>query len=277
MTTLPITVKQAQTLLRERLYGLDATGEYGFEGLLTSALTEFTGQPFYLAKSGYQGGSDVRSVACNLFQIGLEAKRYKPSTKLGLDALLHKITDASRAQRPVDIWVLAATRSISTSDREELFSHGDHCGIGVMVLDWPNNLARLCDMAVVCASAVNACETFFGSDAPLNAAMALIREHSEYEQTRSRLLHQFTGADAGYANARLASERWMEEAQASLTNAKSRLGGHHNLRESEYGVISRTEINTQMDDWYASNGSVVALLGTRGSENPGQCLIGITG
>ena len=264
MTTLPTTVKQAQTLLRERLYGLDATGEHGFEGLLTSALTEFTGQPFYLAKSGHQGGSDVRSVACNLFQIGLEAKRYKPSTKLGLDALLHKITDASRAQRPVDLWVLAATRSISTSDREELFSHGDHCGIGVMVLDWPNNLARLCDLAVVCASAVNACGTVFGSDAPLNAAMSLIREHSEYDQTRSRLLHQFTGADAGYANTRLASERWMEEAQASLKNAKSRLGGHHNLSESEYGVISRTEINTQMDDWYASNDSVVALLGDEG-------------
>ena len=264
MKTTPTTVEQAQTLLGKHLYGLKPTGELGFEGLLASALSEFTGQPFYLAKSGHQGGSDARSAPCNLFQIGLEAKRYKPSTKLGVDTLLDKIVDASTAQRPVDLWILAATRSISATDREKLYLHGEACGIGVVVLDWPSNQAKLCDLAVICASAVNTCDMFLESNAPLNAAMDLIRDHSEFYHIRSRLLNQFMGSDAGYANARLASECWMEEAQASLRNAKSRLGGHHNLSESEYGVITRSTINEKMDDWYKSNDSVVALLGDEG-------------
>ena len=44
----------------------------------------------------------------NFLRVGLESKRYRPSTKLSIDALLHKITDASSASMPVDIWLLAA-------------------------------------------------------------------------------------------------------------------------------------------------------------------------
>ena len=265
MPTTPKTIEQAQTLLGERLYELEPTGELGFEGLLASALSELTGQSFYVAKSSHQEGSDVRSTPCNLFRIGLEGKRYKPSTKLGLDDLLHKITDASTARRPVDLWVLAATRPINVSDRERLDSHGEQCGIGVAVLDWPDNLARLCDLAVICASAAKTCETILKPTAPLNAALELIREDTEFEQAHSRLLGQFTQGDTGYANARLASERWKVEAQTSLANAKSRLGGHHNLRESEYGVISRTTINARLDDWYSGSYGAAALLGDEGT------------
>ena len=265
MPTTPKTIEQAQTLLGERLYELEPTGELGFEGLLASALSELTGQSFYVAKSGHQEGSDVRSTPCNLFRIGLEAKRYKPPNKLDIDDLLHKITDASTARRPVDLWVLAATRPINVSDRERLDSHGEQCGIGVAVLDWPKNLARLCDLAVICASAAKTCETILEPTAELNAALELIREDTEFEQAHSRLLGQFTQADTGYANARLASERWMVEAQTSLANAKSRLGGHHNLRESQYGVISRTTINARLDDWYAGSYGAAALLGDEGT------------
>ncbi len=265
MPTTPRTIEQAQTLLGERLYELEPTGELGFEGLLASALSELTGQSFYVAKSGHQEGSDVRSTPCNLFRIGLEAKRYKPPKQLDIDDLLHKITDASTARRPVDLWILAATRPIKVSDRERLDSHGEQCGIGVAVLDWPENLARLCDLAVICASAAKTCETILEPTAELNAALELIREDTEFEQAHSRLFGQFTQADTGYANARLASERWMVEAQTSLANAKSRLGGHHNLRESLYGVISRTTINARLDDWYAGSDGSAALLGDEGT------------
>ena len=261
----PETLEQAQKLLAERLHKLKPTGELGFEDLLADALSEFTGQPFYVAKSGHQEGSDVRSAPYNLFRIGLEAKRYQPSSSLPLDALLHKITDAAAARQPVDLWILAATRSINVSDREHLHFHGEQCGIGVVVLDWPEKPTRLCELAVICGAAVHACEKFLQPTTQLIAALNLIRSDNEFEQIHSQLLKRFTQADIGYANAQLTSERWLVEAQDSLANAKSRLGGHHNLRESEYGIVSRTAINARLDDWYASSHGVAALLGDEGT------------
>ncbi len=231
---------------------------------MASALSELTGQAFHVAKSGHQDGSDVRSAPHNFFKVGLEGKRYKPSKRLSLDALLYKITDASRAQTPVDLWLLATTRPVDVSDREKLHAYGESHGIGVIVLDWSDDLDQLCDLAVICASATDTCKKFLKSTEPLTEALNLIRQDSNFENVRSRLLDQLTRADTGYESTRRASERWVVQAQASLANAKSRLGGHHNLGESEYGVIPRAAINAQLDDWYASGQGITALLGDEG-------------
>ena len=132
-----------------------------------------------------------------------------------------------------------------------------------MVLDRPDNLAQLCDLTVICASATNTCRTFLKSE-PLTEALELIRRDTEFEGMRSQILDRLMQADIGYESARLASERWMVEAQDSLENAKSRLGGHHNLLISDYGVIPRTAINSQLDEWYASGHGVAALIGDEG-------------
>ena len=264
MATTPQTIEDAQKLLGAQLHELNPTGAGGFEGLLEGVLSELTGQAFYLAKSGHQDGSDVRSAPYNFFKIGLEAKRYQPSSKLPLDALLHKITNALGAHTPVDLWLLAATRPVNVSDREKLHAHGEAHGIGVIVLDWPDNLAQLCELAVICASAVNTCKALLNPTEPLTAALELIRQAPEFESVRSRVLDQLTQADTGYESTRLASERWMVQAQASLATAKWRLGGHHNLGESEYGVIPRAAINAQLDEWYAGGHGVAALLGDEG-------------
>ena len=264
MSKTPKTIADAQKLLRDRLYDLDATGASGFEGLMASALSELTGQAFYVAKSGHQDGSDVRSAPHNFFKVGLEGKLYKPSTRLSLDALRNKITDAASAPVPVDLWLLAATRPVDVSDREKLHAHGEAHGIGVIVFDWPDNLDQLCDLAVICASATDTCKRFLKPTGPLTEALCLIRQDSNFESTRSRLLDQLTRADTGYESTRRASERWVVQAQASLANAKSRLGGHHNLRESEYGVIPRATINARLDGWYAGDQGAAALLGDEG-------------
>ena len=231
---------------------------------MASALSELTGQAFYTVKSTHQDGSDVRSAPHNLFKIGLEGKRYKPSTRLSLDELLYKITDASRAQTPVDLWILATTRPVDVSDREKLHDYGESYGIGVIVLDWPDDLAQLRDLAVLCASATDTCKRFLKPTEPLTEALNLIRQDSNFGNVRSQLLDQLTRADTGYESTRRAVERWMVQAQASLANAQSRLGGHHNLGGSEHGVVPRTAINTQLNDWYAGSQGVVALLGDEG-------------
>ena len=258
-------IEEAQAELANCLRNLEPTGELSFEALLADALSELTKRPFHVAKSGHQEGSDVRSEPYNLFQVGLEAKRYGSSSKLSLDALRHKITDAVAARRPVDLWILAATRSVSAQDREELKSQGDRCGISVLVLDWPDKPARLRDLAVICGAAVNACERILKPTTELNAALDKIRSDIEFDQTRSWLLQRLTAADVGYANAREVSAQWVDEAQSSLANAKSRLGGHHNLRESEIRVIHRATVNSQLDEWHSSDHCFAAVLGDEGT------------
>ena len=257
-------IEEAQKLLHDQLYKLDSSGVNGFEGFMAKALSELTGQAFHVVKSGHQEGSDVRSVPHNLFKIGLEGKRYGNKTKLPLDHLLHKITDASTSRVPVDLWLLATTRLVDASDREKLHEHGETIGIGVVVLDYPNNLAQLCDLMVICASATHACNAFLEPSVQLTKVLELIQLDAEFERKRSQILSRLTQADIGHDSSRLACERWLLEAQRSIANAKSRLGGHHNLQNSEYGVIPRISLKTQLDEWYMSGHGIATLLGDEG-------------
>lgn len=259
-----MTIAEAQETVLQALFGLPSSGDSGFEGFVAAALTELTGHTFHVTKSGPQGGIDARSAPHNLLQVGAEAKQYSPSTQLPLSHLLHKITDASTASTPVDLWLLAATRRVGASDQRRLHEHGLKLGMGVAVVDCPADLTRLADLAVVCTSARHACNTFFLPSDALSDALERIRQAPGFGANRTRIVDRLTRADTGYASVRIASERWMQEAQTSLPNAKSRLGGHHDLLASVYGVIPRAGINAQLDDWYSSDSGIAALLGDEG-------------
>lgn len=256
-----MSLKDAQKFLHDQVCSLPATGASGFEGFMAGVLSEFTGQAFHVVKSGHQQGSDVRSAPHNLFKIGLEGKRYGASTSLPLDSLLYKITDASRAYVPVDLWILATTCRVDASDREKLHEHGEALGIGVIVLDYSSDSAQLSDLLVICASSMNACNTFLEPSEQLINALKSIRQNSVFESRRSELHRRLTKADMGYESSRLACERWIKE---SLENAKSRVRGHHALLESQRGIIPRTSINNQLNDWYKSGHSIGALVGDEG-------------
>ena len=142
----------AQETLWRSLYALEATGQAGFEGFLRSVLSEVTGDPFHVVKSGTQSGSDVRSERCNLVSFVLESKQYDHGTWLSLDGLLQKLFDASTAEAVADVWILATTRGIDSTYREKLGTVGDDLGIDVIVWDWPEHsggIGRSCSF--VCA------------------------------------------------------------------------------------------------------------------------------
>lgn len=106
----------AKTELATALRSLEPAGQDGFEGLLRDLMVELTGLAFGLAKSGPQDGSDVRSSGVNLFEVALEAKRYGEDTVLKVDALEAKLFQTWQSQRGTDLWILAASRSISITD-----------------------------------------------------------------------------------------------------------------------------------------------------------------
>lgn len=173
-----MSLKDARADILARLVLLDAAGEEGFEGLLRDAMAEVTCMGFHLSKSGPQGGADVRTDPSNGVQIGLEAKRYRQSTRLPLDQLKAKIIDAADQPKPPDVWVLAASRSISGTDREVLMGVADKQGLGLLVLDWPGGVGRLPDLAVLLAAAPGALATHLSSP-PLDAAFDAIRDHAD--------------------------------------------------------------------------------------------------
>ena len=260
-----MSLASAQEVLLTGLRKLQPTGPNGFEGFMAGALSEFTSRSFHIVKSGHQEGSDMRSAPHGQVKIGLEAKRWKSSTSSKRGQLLQKITDASTAHTPVDLWLLAATCSIDASDREALDRHGASFGIGVLVLDGHESTTQISALAILCASAPDLVKSYLSSSGNLDNALELIRRHPKYETTREDLLFNLKRADLGYENARVASENWLTRAQSSLRNAKSLLGGHHDLGTSQDGVVSRKSINHSLDDWYQSGSRLGALVGDEGT------------
>ena len=96
----------AKSQLATALRSLPAAGSLGFEGLLRDILVEVTTLGFGLAKSGPQGGSDVRSLGLNLFEVALEAKRYRAHTVLKVDALKAKLFETWENENGTDLWIL---------------------------------------------------------------------------------------------------------------------------------------------------------------------------
>lgn len=258
-----MSLKDARSEILSRLVILDAAGEEGFEGLLRDAMAEVTGMGFHLSKSGPQGGADVRTDPSNGVQIGLEAKRYRQSTRLPLDQLKAKIIDAADQPRPPDVWVLAASRSISGTDREALMGIADKQGLGLLVLDWPGGASHLPDLAVLLAAAPGALATHLPSP-PLDAAFAVIRNHADYDNRLAGLRASLTAATAGYAAATRSVAAWLTEAQTSKANALSRLRGYNNLAESGVAVASRPAIYAGLDGWWDAGSGSLGLLGDEG-------------
>ena len=258
-------IATAQQLLWKGLFELEATGPSGFEGFLSAVLWELTGQPFQVVKSGAQGGSDVRSDPCNLVNISLEAKKYGRDTRLQLDALLHKLTETSTANPPADLWILATTLAVDSSNREKLHAHGNNLGIGVVVWDSPGDTNFLCDLSAVCGAAPQSCRTHLRPSTKLDEALEVIRGHVCFESKSSYWRQRLVKPDVGYASSRAWCRQWLEDAQGSLANAKSRLGGHHDLKSSRYGVVRRSAINGELALWFADHTArVAALVGDEG-------------
>lgn len=103
--------KTVSALLR-----LKDSGPQSFEDLLRELLARLTGQPFFLANSGQQGGLDgvVGGGA-----IAFEAKLYG-STSLNLRELEGEISRAARDRPNLELWLLATTARLGAQGRKVL-------------------------------------------------------------------------------------------------------------------------------------------------------------
>lgn len=254
----------AKSQLAKALRSLDPAGSLGFEGLLRDVLVEVTKLGFGLAKSGPQGGSDVRSLGLNLFEVALEAKRYDARTALKVDALKAKLFESWRSESGTDLWILAATRAISATDNEELTLAGKDLGITVLILDWSPDPMQLPDLAVLCAEAETALKQHLGARACVSEIVEAVRDHPNYLAAVGRLRNRLTAPDIGYAAATHALKQWILGGLASDRNAANRLGGKfNNVLAPHRRRILRSRYEAQLDQWFSA-GDACVLLGDEG-------------
>src|SRR5436305_15351695 len=97
--------------LIETLRQLQAAGPEGFEGLILNLLTQVTGRPFRLARSGFQAGRDMSAGSGGELVIAVECKRFGDKTDFDDSQLIGKIYEANTDVHP-DIWALVASRPV---------------------------------------------------------------------------------------------------------------------------------------------------------------------
>jgi hypothetical protein len=128
---------------------LKPAGSDGFEGLIKIALETVTNLPFRLAKSGTQFGIDGASSFSD-YPVSFECKRYT-KTSLKSDDILAKIKKVAISGNPIDLWILAATCTVSTQDANDTEKAAISDGFHSLILDWDEEF--LPSLAVLLAMA----------------------------------------------------------------------------------------------------------------------------
>jgi hypothetical protein len=161
--------------------GVGDTGISGFEGLVAVLFQQATGQEFRLSSSGRQSGRDAGSESRYANSIKIEAKHYLESTALDLRELIAEIDEASESDPDLDIWVLAASRSVSEQVASSLDRHAETCGVEVVLLDFGiNGIPRLATFPDLVIGWANQHQLQYDVIA-LRSALAAIAEASDIE------------------------------------------------------------------------------------------------
>ena len=181
--------------LRSLLLHLKPTGDDGFEGLLATTLSEFSGLTIRLAKSGSQFGRDGRSPAAP-FAIAMEAKRY--ADELGLEVLVKGAVAGHVLSDSIDVWAVGATSEIGDETLEKVTGLLEDRGVTFLAFDWARPLPP---MAVLLAATQDISINWLTNSGSCNgstvrAMLTAITGHPSYE-IQAPLRDEVTAAKVG--------------------------------------------------------------------------------
>jgi len=253
--------------LQGSLFALHASGSDGFEGLIRDAFREVTGVTLRLQKSGEQHGADVVSDNSEgSISIGIEAKRYRPTTSLPLDELKNKLIDAStRTNNPIELWILVASKEISGDDVAELRRLGDEQGLGILVLDWRSSDDPTAPLPLLLSMAPNAVRQYCGQN--IVEALPAFLDHPEYGTQKTKLLGQLVYPDLGLTFAGKAVKENITRTLQTRASAIAQLQNPVDIESSSQIWVSRAELCREIQEWKADAAKVpvCALVGEEGS------------
>jgi hypothetical protein len=212
--------------LKTALLSLPATGEAGFEGLISVALSKISGFRFRLARSGSQFGVDGKS-AEEEDGVCFEGKRY--DEVIPKDQILSKIVEVSIHNKNVDLWILGATSSVSAQLADGVREAAKLSGISTLILDWSAN--DLPQLAVALAMAPEATKTFLHDNLRDNdvivkalAALELLQTDEAFLDRSTRIKVDLQEPTLGAGIARRANADWLTTAFSSKEKGRRLLG-----------------------------------------------------
>ncbi|MCS3926101.1 hypothetical protein M2175_001132 [Bradyrhizobium elkanii] len=264
---MPFDATKLVSSLRRALLKLHASGAEGFEGLIRDAFAEAAGLSGRIQKSSMQGGVDfVSDTPDDTVAIGVEAKRYKATTSLRLDDLKDKLFDASkRSGRPIELWILAASKEISGDDEAALKSIGDELGLGVLVLDWRSRGDAFAPLPLFLALAPNTVHRILGS--ALGRSIRKVAQHPEFEARKADFLRKIRHPDLGWVFAANAVRARIGQTLQTRADSRSRLQNSVDLRASGRIWAPRDAECEALTRWSDDPNavSVCAVLGEEGA------------
>lgn len=258
-----------QTLLTKYL---KSTGEDGFEGLMANVLCKITGFPFRLAASGRQSGSDGSSAAGDR-HISFECKLY--SEKVGEPAVMAKIGELAVHPNPPDIWVLCATSPISQQIADKVKRFDDASAVSTLILDWPDT--QFPRLATAFAMAREVVTKFIKKDDSAIAtdarhALNTIAKAPEFASQADDIRCILTSPEVGLESARIACNRWLEEAFSDRDLAMDRFGQPLSPADHSNGnIYDRSDFIRAIGDVFT--GYSTSILCITGDEGVGKSWI----
>jgi hypothetical protein len=254
------------------LNGLEATGESGFEGLVSVLIQEATSQEYRLASAGRQSGRDAGSEPGSAIIVKVETKHYRETTALRPRELIAEVHEAAESDPALDIWILAASRHVSEQIAIALDREAESCGIDVLVLDLGiNGLPRLGVLMAAFATFVRAWADRHQLQydvGKLNSALLAIASEPDFESTKLRLLAKLDGM-IGYEGARRRICDQILKAVSEPNRARAAFHQSLDVRVSGVDVIRRNQLHDSLEAWWDAPSTPRPLVAV-GEEGTGK-------
>jgi hypothetical protein len=260
--------------LHDALHSLQAVGPEGFEGLVQAHISRLTGQRFFLAKTGSQGGKDASTAGYGGTYIDIECKRYGRGKSPTTRDLSGGLIEAIRASGDcLDLWLVVSTGAIGSTEAEALRQTADRESVAVGILDWQE--AELPQLALLCAAYPD--ETLAelrprGAAGDLTVVardLATLKNDPRFSGQLIDLKLRFSAGDLGLDHARTAANAWIETRLARNNDARAAFNQSLCIGDSSFHpYVERAAPQGALDAWYSAwpaNPSVAAVLGQEGS------------
>ena len=234
------------------LNDLPDAGPSGFEGLVGVVLEAATGQRFFVAGSGSQGGMDLASEAGLGNRIKAEAKNYRKSS-LDLRELTAEIAQAARAP-DLDLWVLAATCPLKAQHAIELEAEAAERGVECLFLDRPK--AGLSRLEVLMAAHPEVVEGFARAHgmafdaAALRAALSKVAAAPGFQAAKAQVHEKLNGTLLGYEDARRRMAAFLRRTLADSGSSHAAFNQRLGINDPASRKVDRSAVLASLDAWW---------------------------
>ena len=233
---------------------ISATGNDGFEGLVSYLCEKATGQSFRLSGSGQQSGQDSRAEAGVGNSVKIETKRYSVA-KLDSRELIAEIAQATRID-DVDLWILVASCSVLDQTAKEVEEQARSAGTEVIFIDKGiSGLQRLWVLMAAYSDTVLRWIELHGIDvdpAEMQTALGKVREHVDYHDDRDALLAKLRATALGFEDAKQRINEVLKGVLASPQLSNVLFHQDWAIDADQARTVPRSTVDLQLDGWWTS-------------------------